>query len=417
MSERIWDGRGEALDDARLTTADGRMADDLRLKGLHFRIMAHVGRQNHRRGWLRVSQTELAERWQCHRVALNRAFKQLVEWSYLLQQTQEEAGESFCLYKVALDGEADEGPAPAKPAKTPLRGVQPTGYTPSERVAAGGCNVQVTPVQPTGYTCVAAEVTPPSAPYISSRAHRLSPTDADSTPPPPPVAVARAGEGEDRKRNSGLQTRGWAKGWDEAARNAVYDLMQTDRRHVATALLLPLVGTLNPPAGVHGASFVRDLAEQVGGWPEPVLQRLGEAVRVERVRDLPAASKLRQMTRAVATLMTSQAQQAADAAPPRPSTDAWLAALNAGNPNDPCNAFCRRLVGRVGADTACAWFDQVAIERHALANGGGRLVVTLPNKFLARYVESRMFEDVRLAARAEWPDVAEVKIVARSAAA
>lgn len=410
MSERIWDGRGEALDDARLTTADGRMADDLRLKGLHFRIMAHVGRQNHRRGWLRVSQTELAERWQCYRTSLSRAFTDLVKWGYLLQQTQEEAGESFCLYKVALDGEADEGPAPAKPAKTPLRGVQPTGYTPP---AEGVCATEHTRVLGESTPVCAPEHTPHSIP----RAHRLSPTDADSTPPPPPVTVARAGEGEDRKRNSGLQTRGWAKGWDEAARNAVYDLMQTDRRHVATALLLPLVGTLNPPAGVHGASFVRDLAEQVGGWPEPVLQRLGEAVRVERVRDLPAASKLRQMTRAVATLMTSQAQQAADAAPPRPSTDAWLAALNAGNPNDPCNAFCRRLVGRVGADTACAWFDQVAIERHALANGGGRLVVTLPNKFLARYVESRMFEDVRLAARAEWPDVAEVKIVARSAAA
>ena len=52
--ERIWDGRGDALEDARLTTADGRMADDLRMKAVHFRIMAHVGRQNGRRGWLRV---------------------------------------------------------------------------------------------------------------------------------------------------------------------------------------------------------------------------------------------------------------------------------------------------------------------------------------------------------------------------
>ena len=231
--------------------------------------------------------------------------------------------------------------------------------------------------------------------------------------------MARSGEGEDRKRNSGLQTRGWAKGWDEAARNAVYDLMQTDRRHVAQALLLPLVGTLNPPAGVHGASFVRDLAEQVGGWPEAVLQRLGEAVRVERVRDLPAASKLRQTARAVATLMASQAQQTADASgthasgmTARPTTEAWLAALTAGNPQDPCNAFCRRLVCRIGADTACAWFDQVAIER-----AGARFVVTLSSRFLARYVEQHMSEDVRLAARAEWPDVTEVKIVARSAAA
>lgn len=419
MSERIWDGRGEALDDARLTTADGRMADDLRLKGLHFRVMAHVGRQNHRRGWLRVSQSELSERWQCYRTSLSRAFTDLVKWGYLLQRTQEEAGESFCLYKVALDTDVADAPSPASGTDSGKKKRQASASS-----AHGGvCSTENTPtsegVCATEHTRVLGESTPVCAtehtPHSISRAHRLSPTDADITPPPAPLAVARSGEGKDRKLISGLQTRGWAKGWDEAARNAVCDLMQTDRRHVAQELLLPLVGTLNPPAGVHGASFVRDLAEQVGGWPEAVLRCLGEAVRVERVRDLPAASKLRQMARAVATLMATQAQRAADtsgALAARPTTEAWLAALTAGNPQDPCNAFCRRLVGRIGADTAYAWFDQVAIER-----AGSRCVVTLPNRFLARYVEQHMAEDVRQAARAEWPDVTEVKIVARSAAA
>ena len=105
--ERIWDGRGGALDDARMTVAHGRLADDLRLGVTHFRVMAHVGRQNSQRGWLRVSQSELATRWDCHRNSVNRAFGDLVRWGYLTQRTQKEAGESFCLYKVALDGEGD----------------------------------------------------------------------------------------------------------------------------------------------------------------------------------------------------------------------------------------------------------------------------------------------------------------------
>lgn len=420
VDKRIWDGRGEALGDARLSTADGRMADDLRLKASHFRVMAHVGRQNHRRGWLRVSQSELAERWQCHRNSINRAFNDLVAWGYLMQRTQHEAGESFCLYKVVLDGECDDGAPPAKsPVKPPIKtSAKPQGECTPECAppAGGGAHHNVHMCTLEEYTRAHWGSTPPT---IYPRAHRLSPTDEEKTLPPPPRGETGSGEGGE-ERNSGLQTRGWAKGWDEAARNAVYDLLQTDRRHVAMALLLPLVGTLNPPAGVHGASFVRDLAEQVGGWPEAVLQRLGETVRAERVRDLPAASKLRQTARAVATLMAARDQQAAaDAADQaaRPSTQAWLAALTAGNPQDPCNALCRRLVGRLGVDVARSWFAEATVERRQAASGGSRVVVTLPNKFQARYVEGCMSEDVRRAARAEWRDVIDVEIVARSAAA
>lgn len=304
MSERIWDGRGEALEDARLTTADGRMADDLRLKGLHFRVMAHIGRQNHRRGWLRVSQTELAERWACHRVALNRAFKQLVEWGYLMQRTQEEAGESFCLYKVALDGETDESATPAKQAKKPPSGVQPTGYTPPD----GGCNVQVTPVQPTDYTCVAGEVTPPSAPYISSRAHRLSPTIADSSPPPPQggerVRKGNDRNGVKRERPRGRERPGdgWASGWSDAARDAVDEMrLNVSTSHVATALIDVVCGTLRPQKGADAEAFVRQVSSRLRRFSPEVLGRTAARLLDERSGGyLPAAPDIERLAEAFA---------------------------------------------------------------------------------------------------------------------
>jgi len=199
--ERVWDGRGDALSDARMTQADARMADDLRLKLTHFRVMAHVGRQNNRRGWLRVSQSELAERWGNHRNTVNAAFVDLVGWGYLLQRTQEEAGESFCQYKVALDGEADGShfapvqaknvsqrecsPQTAPPCETSgdEGGVQPTDCTPT----GGECSPQTAHVHSGGvHPCTVGEYTP----HIIPRAHRLSPTIAEGSeePPLPPQA-------------------------------------------------------------------------------------------------------------------------------------------------------------------------------------------------------------------------------------
>ena len=108
-----------------MTTFSGRAADDLRLGALHMRLLLHLGRQNNRRGWVRISQTELAERWGASRTRLNMAIKELVAWRYLKKQSQEESGESFCLYKVLLDDDDVEEGGVSQARHSPCEGVSP----------------------------------------------------------------------------------------------------------------------------------------------------------------------------------------------------------------------------------------------------------------------------------------------------
>lgn len=195
-ADKVWDGRGEALSDARLTQADARMADDLRLKQTHFRVMAHVGRQNNKRGWLRVSQSELAERWGVHRNTVNGAFKELVAWGYLLQRTQEEAGESFCQYKVALDGETSEEHRTPKRAPRSVSQAEegectPETAPPHDQSQGGECTPESAHVHSGGvHPCTVGEYTP----HIIPRAHRLSPDSAEEKLPPLPPRGEQGGE-------------------------------------------------------------------------------------------------------------------------------------------------------------------------------------------------------------------------------
>jgi hypothetical protein len=130
----VWDGRGERGEDARLSIMAGRAATDRDLKLVHFRVLAHLGRFNHKKGWCRLSQDGLAEMFGVARETVNRAVKQLVEWRYLEKQTQEEAGESFCLYRVVLD-HPDEGGSSADPAGG---GEISTSHSPDTTQSMGG---------------------------------------------------------------------------------------------------------------------------------------------------------------------------------------------------------------------------------------------------------------------------------------
>lgn len=166
---RVWEGRGDRLQNARLTIFDARISDDTRCHEPHFRVMAHVGRQNNARGWLRVSQSELAERWGLHRNSVNRAFGDLVCWGYLLKRSQTQSGESFCQYKVALDG----GDPPAE------RGV----------VADAGCTTGGAPHGGLG-------AQPHCAPHtLYTRARRQTPTTTEKKPPLPPQAGGQSSDG------------------------------------------------------------------------------------------------------------------------------------------------------------------------------------------------------------------------------
>lgn len=101
--EFVWDGRGENGEDARLSIIAGRAATDARFTCVHFRVLAHLGRFNNKKGWCRISQTDLAELFGVTRRAINGALAQLVKWGYLARKSQQETGESFCQYRTILD--------------------------------------------------------------------------------------------------------------------------------------------------------------------------------------------------------------------------------------------------------------------------------------------------------------------------
>jgi biotin operon repressor len=120
--EFVWDGRGERGEDARLSVISGRAATDLRFTCVHFRVLAHLGRFNHKKGWCRISQKGLGELLSISRRSINKAIGQLVEWGYIEEKTQEESGESFCHYRTILDqGEVrSELPTPPEGVRSQL---------------------------------------------------------------------------------------------------------------------------------------------------------------------------------------------------------------------------------------------------------------------------------------------------------
>lgn len=303
----IWDGRGDRLVDARWTMLPGRVADDTRLAVIHLRLLLHMGRQNAQRGWLRLSQTEMAATWQVSRQRLNEAIGQLVAWGYVERRGQDETGESFCLYRVS-DKEPDQ-----QVVHTPS-----TGGEGGEQGEGGECPAQGTPpggVSPPGDTRV-PKLGDTSVPYIGHTTDY--PTIAETLPPTP----QGAGEGQLQLGSDG---RGWARRWTAEARAAVAEVRgSVTRSAIATHLLEPLRGLLNPPAEADAACYVRQLAAQVDATsPEALAAVAGRLVR-ERKRDLPSVADIATAVR------TELARRAAPAA--APPADGDLLTLG---PDDP----------------------------------------------------------------------------------
>jgi hypothetical protein len=101
--EFVWDGIRDSGEDMRYSIIPGRAVDDQRLTRIHFRILAYLGRFNSRRGWCRLSQTKLAQKFDVRRQAVNKAVGELVQWRHIEKQSQAESGESFCLYRILID--------------------------------------------------------------------------------------------------------------------------------------------------------------------------------------------------------------------------------------------------------------------------------------------------------------------------
>jgi hypothetical protein len=187
-AEKIWEGRGDAMSDARLSIVPGEAVDDRALGEMHLRLLLHVGRQNNKRGWLRLSQSEIAAAWGCSRSRLCTAVKELVEAGYLEKRDQVSTGESFCVYRISAD------PAAARAAAAACGGgVFRPGNTPPSGAGGGSVPPGEHPCSHSGNTPVPAAGTPPI--YIDNR---LSPTIADKeSPPPPPTSAAPPRGGQD----------------------------------------------------------------------------------------------------------------------------------------------------------------------------------------------------------------------------
>ena len=123
--EFIWDGRGNRGDDARYSILPGRVATDSDLSVVHFRILTHLGRFNHKKGWCRLDQAELGTMFGVRRQAICKAIGQLVENDYIQKRSQAETGQSFCLYRMKIHGSEDQGVSDR--ADTPSHGECPTG--------------------------------------------------------------------------------------------------------------------------------------------------------------------------------------------------------------------------------------------------------------------------------------------------
>lgn len=100
---KVYDGRFDNLADARLSVIPGYAVDNPNLSGLHFRLLCHIGRQNAERGWLKISQTELAERWDFKRGSVNRSLRELEAWGLVESMSQKQSRDVHCCYRIKMD--------------------------------------------------------------------------------------------------------------------------------------------------------------------------------------------------------------------------------------------------------------------------------------------------------------------------
>lgn len=279
---RTWEGRGDRLTDARMSWMSGRAADDLRLGILHFRMLAHLGRQNHRRGWLRLSQSELAEAWDCSRPRLNAAIGDLVEWGYVAKRSQAQTGESFCTYKVRLDEPDDDAGQIANTAK---RSVQPRGHSTDDgvsRIGDTGVTPTVTPVSRPGDT----------PHYIPARAP-TTPTTTELNQPShtqPDAVCVRERTLIDELRDEG------------------------DGGHVVEHLIAPLWGSLTL-GGRDAGRLLRDICEVCAEFSDAALAEAAATIKRERTA-WPSAAQAHKVCQTV---------QPKHLVTLRPGTTAWAA--------------------------------------------------------------------------------------------
>lgn len=352
ISEKIWDGRGDRMIDARYTQFPGQAADDLRLTGVHLRILTHVGRQNQRRGWLRLSQTELAVAWGLSRQRVNMGVADLVTWGYLKKQDQAQTRESFCLYKVA-DGD-DVPPLAASDAVSVASGECHVQATPPP---VDGCHVQATPVTPIGDTSVT---------LMDTKKEPHSPSIAVLTPPTPLAGGVSVGKNRSKKTGEA---------------DAIVDSLHTAGCSARSIELLfePLARrrTIMAP---DPAFALRQLAQWIDRSPEKFPDEALIEARDALLVDRKVAVRDADISEALKAAAAAAAERAAIAKRSLPAT---LAALPA--ETEIIRAAMLTKVGRAEFD---AWLSDLMVDRFVTgAAGTVRLEVSVGHKHRAKWIE------------------------------
>lgn len=255
-AEKVWEGRGDGLANARFSIFDGRAAEDVRLTLAHLRILIHVGRQNASRGWLRLSQTEIAQSLGLARQTICAAVRDLVQWRYLEKRAQADTHESWCHYRILIACDDDRARADDDPDAAASGGVSADDDTPG--VSHGRHSRRPSP------TRVSAQGdTPRNAVYMNARAFRHNPTNTDSPPTPSDHGSASNEGGRGRMIDDLL-----AGVPDEAGHVRLY-----------LAQIASVVRIDHP----HPRLLLAEIAKALRQEPEPVLEELAaEIIRTRK---------------------------------------------------------------------------------------------------------------------------------------
>lgn len=208
---------------------------------------------------------------------------------------------------------------------------------------------------------------------------------------------------------AGDHDHGWARGWTEAAKDAVLALRANGIvGPIATHFVDRVRGTLRPQKGADAAAYVRQLAARLRPFRPEVLVRTAEVLLDTRGGYLPDAASVERTARTVEATLRREAEAAAKRearAQVIPPADAALAAR--------WPELRAALATTLSESVVASWFDGLAVE--ALA--AGVLTLRAESAFKGRWIATHYDAALLSCARQVLGLVSRVVVVADRGAA
>jgi hypothetical protein len=295
----------------RYSIVPGDFARDARAKDVHRRVMGELGTHSTRNGWIKLSQTKLADTLDVARESVNRAIRELVAWGYLEKRSQAQTGRAICFYRIIMDrpGEPDdsEPDSPIEGDGDDVSSAGDAGETCDVSLTRGGgtCDVPLTPTcDVLRHTRVTSHVT-----------HIRSPLGSSEEPPNP--------------RDAGEQVEG-CSGKGEGDRDAarLLEALRADgvAPEVVEHLLRPILEARRFSAR-DKINTLRALRDRAKGIPPPALDKAAEIVLAAKV----ATIKPDRVSLAIAAVRQAGAMVIVRAGTPQWS--AWVEYFRSADPH------------------------------------------------------------------------------------